>query len=85
MRLQSLLQHTLESGINIPLRLLIFGIFSRGYRLITDLSKRLKLLSSSNLRLHSASSATSEFGMKSPLTRNSDKNCLIQLKLSYEY
>ena len=29
--------HTLESGINVPLRLLIFGIFSRGYVLITDL------------------------------------------------
>ena len=28
---------TLESGINIPLSLLIFGIFSRGYGLITDL------------------------------------------------
>ena len=28
---------TLDSGINIPLRLLIFGIFSRGYGLITDL------------------------------------------------
>ena len=28
---------TLESGINVPLRLLIFGIFSRGYGLITDL------------------------------------------------
>jgi hypothetical protein len=28
---------TLESGINIPLRLLIFGIFSRGYSFITDL------------------------------------------------
>ena len=28
---------TLESGINIPLRLLIFGNFSRGYGLITDL------------------------------------------------
>ena len=28
---------TLESGINIPLRVLIFGIFSRGYGLITDL------------------------------------------------
>jgi hypothetical protein len=27
----------LESGINIPLRLLIFGIFSRGYSFITDL------------------------------------------------
>ena len=28
---------TLESGINIALRLLIFGIFSRAYGLITDL------------------------------------------------
>ena len=28
---------TLESVINIALRLLIFGIFSRGYGLITDL------------------------------------------------
>ena len=28
---------TLESGINIPLRLSFFGIFSRGYGLITDL------------------------------------------------
>ena len=28
---------TLESGINIPLRLLIFGFFSRGYGLIADL------------------------------------------------
>ena len=28
---------TLESGINVPIRLLIFGIFSRGYGLITDL------------------------------------------------
>ena len=30
-------QITLESGINIPLRLSIFGIFSRGYGLIMDL------------------------------------------------
>ena len=29
--------YTLESGTNIPLRLLIFGIFSRGYGFITDL------------------------------------------------
>ena len=28
---------TLESGINVALRLLIFGFFSRGYGLITDL------------------------------------------------
>ena len=34
---------TLESGINIPTRLLIFGIFSRGYGLIKDL-KDLNLL-----------------------------------------
>ena len=27
---------TLESGINVPLHLFIFGIFSRGYGLITD-------------------------------------------------
>ena len=27
---------TLESGINVPIRLLIFGIFSRSYSLITD-------------------------------------------------
>ena len=32
---------TLESGINVPLRLLIFRIYSRGYNLITGL-KRLK-------------------------------------------
>ena len=31
------LKPTLESGINVPLRLLIFEIFSRGYCLITDL------------------------------------------------
>ena len=28
---------TLESGLNVPLCLLIFGFFSRGYGLITDL------------------------------------------------
>ena len=31
------LKPTLESGINVPLHLLIFGIFSRGYSLITNL------------------------------------------------
>ena len=31
------MKNTLESGINIPLLLLIFGIFSRGYGLFTDL------------------------------------------------
>ena len=35
--LRDLGQGTLESGMNIALRLLIFGIFSRGYGLITDL------------------------------------------------
>ena len=33
------LADTLESEINVPLRLLIFGIFSRGYGLITDLKE----------------------------------------------
>ena len=31
------MRDTLESGINVPLRLSILGIFSRGYSLITDL------------------------------------------------
>ena len=31
-----ILLHTLESGINIALRLLIFRLFSRGYGLILD-------------------------------------------------
>ena len=31
------MKNTLESGIHIPLRLLIFDFFSQGYHLITDL------------------------------------------------
>ena len=34
---------SLESGINVPLHLLIFGIFSRGYSLITDLKDYISL------------------------------------------
>ena len=39
-----ILTNTLESGINVLLRLLIFGIFSRGYGLIMDLCIRLETL-----------------------------------------
>ena len=34
------LTHTQESGINVPLRLLIFGTFSRGYGLISYILRR---------------------------------------------
>ena len=41
---------TLESGINVPLRLLIFGIFSRGYGLITDLKDLILLHKFANFK-----------------------------------